>query len=150
MLGITTGAGRDRLSRGTSADIPRGAERDTDDTPRGMPHDEPDALTSEVRDRLRYVERQLEAERQAHAEARRLLAAALVRIPAIVAPPGERGSPEALEEAPDRAEKEPRTDAPGLRRAHGGRGGDPGGRRGAETGRGRNTIRLLGPPTASI
>jgi hypothetical protein len=44
------------------------------------------ALISEMRDRLRYVEGQLEAERQAHAEARRLLAAALERIPAIEVP----------------------------------------------------------------
>ena len=61
----------------------------------GMSHVEPGALTSELRDRLRYGEGQLEAERQAHAEARRLLAAALERIPAIEAPrdgrPGTRG-----------------------------------------------------------
>src|SRR5829696_8422947 len=91
MLGITTGAVRNRLSRGTlasikenrtvnvllPADMSRDAGRDTGDTPPGMPHPEPDTLTSELRDRLRYVEGQLEAERQAHAEARRLLAAAL-------------------------------------------------------------------------
>ena len=99
MLGITTGAVRNRLSLRTSrstkedrtvyvllpADTSRDAKRDTVDTPRGMPHPEPDALTSELRDRLRYVEGQLEAERQAHAEARRLLVAALERILAIEA-----------------------------------------------------------------
>ncbi len=53
------------------------------------------ALTSELRDRLRYVEGQLEAERQAHAEARRLLAAALERIPPQLQAPSEApGSPE--------------------------------------------------------
>jgi hypothetical protein len=102
MLGITTGAVRNRLSPGTSpstkdygtvcvllpADISRDAERDTGDTPPGMSQASPEpgnlALTSELRDRLRYVEGQLEAERQAHAEARRLVAAALECILAII------------------------------------------------------------------
>jgi hypothetical protein len=113
MLGITTGAVRNRLSRGTlrstkedrtvyvllPADISRDTELDTGDTPRGIPHPEPDTLTSELRDRLRYVEGQLEAERQAHAEARRLLAAALERIPAIEAPEAPE-SPETPSETP--------------------------------------------------
>jgi hypothetical protein len=100
MLGITTGAVRNRLSLRTSrstkedrtvyvlmpADMSRDANRDTVDTPRGMPHPEPDALTSELRDRLRYVEGQLEAERQAHAEARRIIAGVVECIPAIAAP----------------------------------------------------------------
>src|SRR4051812_18500256 len=86
MLGITPGAVRNRLSRGTlgstkeagtvyvflPADMSRDAERGAGDTSPGMPHPEPDRLTSELRDRLRYVEGQLEAERQVHAVARRL------------------------------------------------------------------------------
>jgi hypothetical protein len=126
MLGISTGAVRNRLSRGTlrkvkeedtvyvllPADMSRDAERDTSDTPSGMPHPEPDALTSELRDRLHYVERQLEAERQAHSEARRLLAAALERIPAIEAPSDEREPPESAEEAPKGSE--PRSAATGA------------------------------------
>jgi hypothetical protein len=119
MLGITTGAVRNRLSRGTlptvkekgtvyvllPGDMSRDAERDAGDTPRGMPHPEPDALTSELRDRLRYVEEQLEAERQAHAEARRLLMAALERIPPqLEAPQEARESPQTVEEEPERAE----------------------------------------------
>lgn len=97
MLGITTGAVRNRLSRKTlsstkedgtvyvllPADMSRNTERDADDIPPGMPPSDSNVLTSELRDRLRYVEEQLQAERQAHAEARRLLAAALERIPAI-------------------------------------------------------------------
>jgi hypothetical protein len=119
MLGITTGAVRNRLSRGTlrstkedrtvyvllPSDMSRDADRDASDMPRGMPQPESDALTSELRDRLRYVEGQLEAERQAHAEARRLLAAALERIPAIEAP---QEAAEASENA------EPRPEAPGT------------------------------------
>jgi hypothetical protein len=122
MLGITTGAVRNRLSRGTlrstkedrtvyvllPTDMSRDAGRDTGDTPRGMPHLEPDALTSELRDRLRYVEGQLEAERQAHAEARRLLAAALERIPAIEPPE----SPETPSGAAPDTQTPPETETP--------------------------------------
>jgi hypothetical protein len=46
---------------------------------------------------------QLQAERQAHAEARRLLAAALERIPAIEAPAETPEASETVEEAPERA-----------------------------------------------
>jgi hypothetical protein len=69
------------------------------------------ALVEELRDRVRYVERQLEAERQAHAEARRLLAAALERIPAIEAPTSEatkpREAPTEATEQPGRVEPQP-------------------------------------------
>jgi hypothetical protein len=119
ILGISTGAVRNRLSRGTlqqvkeggtvyvllSTDIPRDTKRDADDIPGGMSHPESSALTSELRDRLRYVEEQLEAERRAHAEARRLLMAALERIPPqLEAPQEARESPETVEEEPERAE----------------------------------------------
>lgn len=142
MLGITTGAVRNRLSRRTlrsikedrtvyvllSVDMSRDAERDAGNTPPGMPHPEPDALTSELRDRLRYVEGQLEAERQAHAEARRLLMAALERIPPqLEAPQGERESPPRsgevsgeVEDRPGRAEPQTGTRPPWWRRVFGG------------------------------
>jgi hypothetical protein len=125
MLGISSGAVRNRLSRGSlakvkeggtvyvllPADMSRHTEQDTTDTASSMSHGERDTLTSELRDRLRYVEGQLEAERQAHAEARRLLMAALERIPPqLEAPPDERQSPETAEEEPERAETHP--DAP--------------------------------------
>jgi hypothetical protein len=122
MLEISTGAVRNRLSRGTLAstkedgtvyvllppDMSRDAERHTTDTPGGMPPSDSDVLTSELRDRLRYVEDQLEAERQAHAEARRLLMAALERIPPQLEAPSEaRESPQTVEEETEGAE--PRT-----------------------------------------
>ena len=128
ILGISTGAVRNRLSRGTlqqvkegrtvyvllSTDIPRDTKRDADDIPGGMSHPESSALTSELRDRLRYVEEQLEAERQAHAEARRLLMAALERIlPQLEAPQEAQESPETVEEEPKRAAA-PHSDAPGA------------------------------------
>ncbi len=124
MLGISTGAVRNRLSRGTlrsvkeggtvyvllPPDTPRDVKRDVADTPGGIPHPEPDALTSELRDRLHYVEEQLEAERQAHAEARRLLMAALERIPPqLEAPSDVRESPETVEGEPERAAPRPAT-----------------------------------------
>src|SRR5215210_1706902 len=114
MLGISTGAVRNRLSRGTLRstkesgtvyvllpdDMSRDAERDADDTPGGIPPSDRDVLTSELRDRLRYVEGQLEAERQAHAEARRIIAGLVERIPALEPPE----SPESAGEPPPETE----------------------------------------------
>jgi hypothetical protein len=116
MLGITTGAVRNRLSRGTLRKVKEGgivyvllpvgmsrdAERDAVDTPAGMSHGESDALMSEMRDRLRYVEGQLEAERQAHAEARRIIAGLVERIPALEAPADAPQSPERADEGEGR------------------------------------------------
>ena len=118
MLGISTGAVRNRLSRGTLRstkesgtvyvllpdDMSRDAERDADDTPGGIPPSDRDVLTSELRDRLRYVEGQLEAERQAHAEARRIIAGLVERIPAIEAPQEASEASETVEEKPETAE----------------------------------------------
>ena len=64
------------------------------------PHDGTHDRTSELIDTLRE---QLHAERQAHAEARRLLAAALEKIPAIEAPSEARESSQTVEEEPERA-----------------------------------------------
>jgi hypothetical protein len=88
-------------------DMSRDAERDPDDTPGGMPPSDSDTLTSELCDRLRYVEGQLEAERQAHAEARRIIAGLVERIlPQLEAPSEARESPETASADPDR---EPRS-----------------------------------------
>ena len=73
--------------------------RDTD-----QPQSDKDALISEMSDRIASLERQLEAERQANSEHRRLLMAALERIPPqLEAPPEARESPQAVEEEPERA-----------------------------------------------
>jgi hypothetical protein len=126
MLGISTGAVRNRLSREPlpstkedgmvyvqlPADMSRDADRDTYDTPDGMPPSDSDVLTSELRDRLRYVEGQLEAERQAHAEARRIIAGLVERIPAIEAPAETPESSETVEGDPER--EAPRSDAGGA------------------------------------
>ena len=102
-MGITVDAIRKRVARGT---IPHEKDddgrvwvildtdqdtaskvRDTD-----QPQSDKDALISEMRERVASLERQLESERQANSEHRRLLAAALERIPPQLEPPSE--SPE--------------------------------------------------------
>jgi hypothetical protein len=66
------------------------------------------ALEEEMRDRLRYVEGQLEAERQAHGETRRLLLSALEKIPPAIEPPSEpRESPSEATPQPGRVEPQP-------------------------------------------
>src|SRR5215208_2015786 len=126
IMGVTVDAIRKRVSRGT---IPH--ERDEDgrvwvlldadqdtsgnvrDTDR--PRSDSDALISQMQARIDSLERQLEQERQANSEHRRLLAAALERIPpAIEAPasPEERETPETAADASEGAS--PRPDAPGA------------------------------------
>jgi hypothetical protein len=58
----------------------------------GAPRSDTDTLISEMRAHNETLREQLEAERQAHAEARRLLAAALERIPPQIEPPRETPS----------------------------------------------------------
>src|SRR5215211_1913177 len=83
-LGVSVEAIRKRVKRGTlesdkGEDGRRYVYLDTD-PPASGPQPDSDALTSELRDRLRYVEQQLEAERQAHAEARRIIGGLVERI----------------------------------------------------------------------
>ena len=112
VMGVTVDAIRKRISRRT---IPH--ERDEDgrvwvlldndqdatsnvhDT--DQPPSDSTALISEMRGRIEDLRDQLEAERQGHAEARRLLMAALERIPPALEAP--RGA-ETVEEAPEGSE----------------------------------------------
>jgi hypothetical protein len=120
LLGTTVAAIRKRVQRGTipyekASDgrvwIVLGAVQDStghrQDT--GQPQSDSGALISELRARISSLEYQLEQERQANSEHRRLLAAALERIPAIEAPSEPRESPETVEEQPERAEPRPVT-----------------------------------------
>jgi hypothetical protein len=108
LLGVTVEAIRKRVARGTlrsdkGEDGRRYVYLDTDPDAGGPQPDSP-ALTSELRDRLRYVEGQLEAERQAHAEARRIIAGLVERMPPqLEAPQDERESPVATSDEPEMA-----------------------------------------------
>jgi hypothetical protein len=66
-------------------------------------------LDSAKDETIATLREQLEAERQAQAEARRLLMAALERIPQLEAPQETRESPETVEAEPERAMSRPTT-----------------------------------------
>jgi predicted transcriptional regulator len=117
VLGVTESAVRGRINRGTLEAEREGGtvyvrlsdeqlsdnQQATDDYP-----GESNALTSALEARIESLERQLTAERSSSAELRRLLAAALERIPPQLEAPSEpRESPETATEAPGRGE-EPR------------------------------------------
>jgi hypothetical protein len=113
-LGITKEAVRKRISRGTLRSdkdpdgtvrvyIPASSTERVADTPTSAS----DPLISEMRDRIASLERQLEQERQANSEHRRLLAAALERIP-----PQLEAASEAQESPETPSEGGPSTAAP--------------------------------------
>ena len=137
MLGITTGAVRNRLSRETlrstkekgtvyvllPADMSRDAERDaerdtgrdTADTPGDTPRPDQDAQAADdLREQVRYLREQLRREQDAHAEARRIIAGLVQRIPELEAP-REAEARETPETATAETEgtSSPRSDAPG-------------------------------------
>jgi hypothetical protein len=116
IIGVTVDAIRKRITRGTVE-----SERDEDgrvwvildtdqyaagqvpDTDR--PRSDIDALISEMRERIASLEHQLEQERQANSEHRRLLAAALERIPPQLEAPSEaREASETADEQQGRGE----------------------------------------------
>jgi hypothetical protein len=115
-LGISEDGIRKRVQRGQ---IPH--ERDDDgrlfvwvspgETRDAVSHDRDtlshDVLVEELRAHNTTLREQLEAERQAHAEARRSLAAALERIPAIEAPSKPPGTPTEAATDTERAEPHP-------------------------------------------
>jgi hypothetical protein len=150
-LGVSESAIRKRVARGTlRSDIgPDGrryvyldtvADTVKDEGADAAPH-ERNALISELRAHNDTLREQLEAERQAHSEARRIIAGLVERIPAIAAPQDPSEAAEAVEEDPERAE--PRPDAADPQtlqvRSHGAR---PAGEGDAATD-GRDTFRGL-------
>jgi hypothetical protein len=76
---------------------------------RGRDHD----LVDELRDRVRYLERQVEEERDARRRVDTLLARLMDRVPELESTSETRESPETVEEAPERAAPAPRPNAPG-------------------------------------
>jgi len=106
LLGITTEAARMRIKRGTLRSerqggrvfVLLGPDRPTEHTTeRTEPTED---RTAELIDTLRE---QLQAERQAHAEARRIIAGLVERIPPAMEPPRE--APEAPETAAEESER---------------------------------------------
>jgi len=121
-LGVSESAIRKRVERGTlrSDKGPDGrryvyldnvADTVTDQRADASAAHEGDALISELRAHNDTLREQLESERQAHAEARRIIAGLVERIPAIEAPQEASEAPETVEEDPERAE--PRAAASG-------------------------------------
>jgi flagellar motility protein MotE (MotC chaperone) len=119
-LGVTVDAVRSRVKRGTiaheraggrvyvllGADEARPGHDQASDQGGDQGTGQPEDRTAEL---IATLREQLQAERQAHAEARRIIAGLVERIPAIEAPPDERESPQAVEEEPERAEPRPVT-----------------------------------------
>jgi hypothetical protein len=119
-LGITVDAVRSRVKRGTIDHERKGGRvyvlLGTDESRPG--HDQyTDQVTDkgarESEDRtaelIATLREQLQAERQAHAEARRIIAGLVERIPAIEAPQEASEASGTVEEEPDRAEPHPAT-----------------------------------------
>lgn len=101
-LGVTVDAVRGRIKRETIGYEREGdrvfvvLEADESRTGRGQSDDhntDQGVLVELLRDQVEYLRGQLEAERRANDENRRLLAAALERIPALEAPPDASESP---------------------------------------------------------
>ena len=115
-LGVTVDAVRGRIRRGKLKseqhagtvyvwlDAP---EEDDSRGPSATSHRPSDAQSERIedfREQVAYLREQLEAERQAHAEARRIIAGLVERIPAIEAPQEPTEAAETVEEEPKRAE----------------------------------------------
>jgi len=134
MLGITTGAVRNRLSRGTLRAVKdRGTvyvlleaavSRDAADMPGDTPRPDHDAQADDLREQVRYLREQLRREQDAHAEARRIIAGLVQRVPAIEAPSDAPGPPSGGEDTPQRGEtpggQDRPADRPWWRRVFGG------------------------------
>jgi hypothetical protein len=104
VLGTSVDAVRKRIARGTLESEKADGKVYVwlDD---GAPRSDTDALISQMGERIEDLREQLEVERQAHSESRRLLAAALERIPPqIEAPSEEAPSQEARESSVPKSE----------------------------------------------
>lgn len=121
LLGVSKDAVRMRIRRGTMRSekvndrvyvwVNVDQERDQD-TVHPQAQVEPSEMVEELRDRIAYLERQVEAERKARAEEsrelRRLLAGLIERVPQLEPPAEPQGSQESREE-PGRQDTSPST-----------------------------------------
>jgi hypothetical protein len=118
-LGVTVDAIRSRVKRGTIAHERKGGRVYVllgDDESRPGHDQHTDQVTDQVTDQgaresedrtaelIATLREQLQAERQAHAEARRIIAGLVERIPAIEAPQETSEASETVEEEPERAQ----------------------------------------------
>jgi len=115
-LGISKDAVRQRIRRdtlrsdkGEDGRVYVYLDASTDDV-QAEEHDRDD-LVDELRDRVRYLESQIEEERDARRRADTLLAQLMQRIPELEAPSEPRESPQTVEEEPQRAESRSGTGA---------------------------------------
>jgi hypothetical protein len=116
-LGISGDAVRSRIKRGTLTTVREGgrvfvvlggADRpNAQAQPTSVPSE--DRLYQEMQARIRYLESQVEEEREARRRADTLLARLMDRLPELEAPPEEREASETVEEEPVRAEPRPAT-----------------------------------------
>jgi hypothetical protein len=130
ILGISTGAVRNRLSRGTLDSVKvdgtvyvllptamlRDTDRNTDDISRDtadIPHDS-EALISAKDETIRLLQQQLEVEREASSELRRIIAGLVQRVPELEpaqeapeSPETASAGAEGVEETPLQTEKRP-------------------------------------------
>jgi excisionase family DNA binding protein len=126
VLGITGDAVRSRIKRGTLPTVREGgrvfvvvggSEATDRPTAQAQPTHAPgeDRLYQEMQERIRYLESQVEEEREARRRADTLLARLMDRLPELEspreAPPETPGSPPEAAEEPERAQ--PRPDSPG-------------------------------------
>jgi hypothetical protein len=121
ILGVTVEAIRGRIKRGTleherhsgsvyvllDADQSTNRTRPGDDQTADRLQSDSAALISAKDETITTLRDQLEAERQAHAEARRIIAGLVERIPAIEAPADAPGSPVRGEDDADRVDDVP-------------------------------------------
>jgi hypothetical protein len=119
VLGISPEAVRNRLSRGTlSSEKVEGrvhvllARPDRSQPIGDVSTDIPIDIVDELRDRIRYLEDQVEQEREARRRADTLLARMMDRLPELEAPPETPGSPPEAAEEPERAQPRPDSPAP--------------------------------------
>jgi hypothetical protein len=119
-LGITEGAVRSRIKRGTLPTTKEGGTvfvllgggtSEANQSPNaGVPSDQSELIAS-LQDQVRYLREQLDAEREARTEERRrhdtVVAQLTSKIPAIEAPQEATESAETVEEEPERAEPRP-------------------------------------------
>jgi len=135
-LGVSESAIRKRAERGTFRSelgtdgrryvyLPNVADTGTDNGVDMSVTHERDALISSKDETISVLQEQLEAERQAHGEARRLLAAALERIPALEpprehtadAPPEPSRARESAPEGAGSGDVPPKAEIPAERRS---------------------------------